>query len=282
MPNPDLLMPGEPMLLLPSKKAFAEKLMARLEAHKLGSKSVFSATIEDDQDEEDSYDIQSQVDQLSGDVSRIAVIPIVGMLMRGCAGFESWGFCDFETVSDAVQEAEDDERIKAIVLVIDSPGGCVNGTEECADVIRACNKPVLAFSAGLVCSAAYWLASGASAIIVSPSSSIGSIGCYIPFYDQTGFYDQMGVKVDLITSGAQKGAGYPGTSLSDVQRGSLQDSVNAIRDRFLAGVSLSRAVSPECSDGRVVAGCDAVDFGLADSVANDLSTAVDEFRALYL
>lgn len=213
---------------------------------------------------------------------RIAIIEISGMLMRGCKGYEQWGFCDYAVVADAIQDADNDDNIDRIVLIVDSPGGSVMGAPECAAAIAGVNKPLLVFTSGMLCSAAYWITCSADMIVATPSSSVGSIGVYSPFYDTSGAMEQMGVDVQVFSSGEQKGAGFPGTSLTDAQAQRIQQDVNAIAADFQGEVLTHRPqVDLSLFDGRDVSGKEAERLGLVDSLANDFVGAVSQFLAVY-
>ena len=77
-----------------------------------------------------------------------------------------------EEIGAALSEAAKRDDIKGVFLDIDSPGGTVAGTPELAAAVKSLNrqKPVYAFSSGLMCSAAYWIASQARAIYATPSA----------------------------------------------------------------------------------------------------------------
>lgn len=235
-----------------------------------------------DRDDDTAEELSEMLWKSGIEAGSIAIIPVKGVLMRGCAGYEEWGLCDYETVLDAVQAAEDDANIKRIVLVVDSPGGGVMGCPEAAEAIAGVTKPLLVFTSGLLCSAAYWLTASADMIVATQSSAVGSIGCYRPFWDVSEAYGQMGVKVQLFASGAQKGAGYPGTSLSPEQSALIQSEVDDIAADFQNHVLTYRpTLDVSLFDGRDVRGKDGEPLGLVDAVVNDFSEAMTLFVAAF-
>lgn len=183
----------------------------------------------------------------------------LGELAMACGG------CDVDCVADAVRKAGDDPEVRAIVLDCDSPGGSVSGVAECAAAVRSSKKPVVALASDLCASAAYWIASQADAFVVGVTGEVGSVGVYCAILDKSRAYDAQGLRVDVIASGANKGAGTPGTSLTDEQREVLQAQILEVADIFKAAV---RAARPDCDenilDGRVLVGASAVKAGLAD------------------
>lgn len=166
-------------------------------------------------------------------INGIAHIPIGGPIGYKLGKFEKGaGAVDSQDIMDELDEAEDDDRVQGILLDIDSPGGMVTGTPECADRILRCNKPVFAFTAGGMCSAAYWLGVSADRVFATRSSTVGCIGVYVPFIDSSKAMEQKGYKADVIASGKYKGLGYPGTSLSQDQRDFMQGRVDEIAAMF--------------------------------------------------
>ena len=98
---------------------------------------------------------------------------------------------------------EKDAQCKGVVLDIDSGGGQVSGTPEFHDFIKEYSKPVVAYTDGYMCSAAYYIGSAADHIIANKrADKIGSIGTMISFLDLTGYYEKKGAK--MITAYATK------------------------------------------------------------------------------
>ena len=282
MANPDPIAPGL-FAVHRDQIDIAAKLYARVQRNRFKADSDYDDdddAPDGDRDDDFADELGEEVAKQTLDAARYAVIPIRGVLMRGVAGLECWGLCDYETVADSVEDADNDDNIDAIILVVDSPGGGVQGCQEAAARIAAVSKPVLVFTSGMLCSAAYWLTSSAEMIIATPSSAVGSIGVYRTFWDQSAAFDQMGVKVQVFSSGALKGAGQPGTSLTDTQTAEIQKQVDAVAGDFWNEVLTNRpAVDLSLMDGRDVRGKEAVDLGLADLVVNEFGDAVSAFLA---
>ncbi|MEI8313742.1 MAG: S49 family peptidase, partial [Verrucomicrobiota bacterium] len=148
----------------------------------------------------------------------VGVVAITGPMLRNPDIFDRiiLGACDTGELINAVAEAAARPDIEAIFLDIDSPGGSVNGTPELAQAVADASKVkyVYAFSAGQMCSAAYWVASQADAIYATPSARIGSIGVILPVVDSSAAFEQAGLKVEVFAAGKFKSAGTPGTSLT--------------------------------------------------------------------
>ena len=195
----------------------------------------------------------------------VAVVRLAGVIGRHLSQLDmECGGCDIDRVADALREADADPAVLGIVLDVDSPGGAVGGVSECAWAVRGLSKPVVAYAADLCASAAYWVASAADELLVGPTCEIGSVGVYCAILDKSKLYDRAGLRVELLASGGNKAAGYPGTSLTDGQREVLQGQVDYIASLFKSAVLASRTIEPSLLDGRCLVGAQAVSAGFAD------------------
>jgi signal peptide peptidase SppA len=179
------------------------------------------------------------------------------------------GAVDYLDIAEDLAVAEEDDSVLAIVLDMDTPGGTVNGCPELSDAIARCTKPVVAYSAGMIASAGYWLAAGCDKVLLSRSAEAGSIGVYCAHMDITEYYSNLGVKVSLFASGANKGAGFPGVPLTDEQRNTIRADVMRIAGEFKNHVSTNRPDVPESAmDGRMFGAMEALELGLIDDVCS--------------
>lgn len=217
----------------------------------------------------------------------VAIVPVKGVLARNPDIWELafMGYEDMDAVSEMLDQVSADASVKAVVLDIDSPGGFVNGTPEIGDAVAALNarKPVVAFTAGMACSAAYWIASQAGAVVASRSAIVGSIGVYAALYDLSAYYAEMGVKVEVMTNaeGTFKGAGVPGVPLTQEQRDNFQSRIQRDFNEFRAAVVAKRpAVSADTMRGQTFNGAESVALGLTDAVGNQqLAIQLARFKA---
>jgi len=108
-----------------------------------------------------------------------------------------------EDAITAVRQTATYEKVDAILLDVDSPGGTAMGTAELAEAVADASqeKFVYAFTGGLMCRAAYWVASQSDAIYASPSARVGSIGVIIPFLDASEAFERAGLKMEVFASG---------------------------------------------------------------------------------
>jgi signal peptide peptidase SppA len=186
---------------------------------------------------------------------------------------------DFGRAFDA---AASNPNVKGIVIDVDSPGGTVDLVPETAARIREAkraDRPIIAVANTLAASAAYWIASAADELVVTPSGEVGSIGVYMMHEDVSEFLRARGVIVTFIAAGPRKVEGNAFEPLSAEARSYLQDQVLEYYEMFTRDVALARGVpqsvvkaDPEESDrhfggGRTYIGRRAVELGMADRVA---------------
>lgn len=204
----------------------------------------------------------------------IALIPIQGVIGKRVSMIEKvcFGATDVLEVSEAIQGALADDSIKGIFMEFDSPGGTVGGVPELADEIRSAAqvKPIMAYADGMMCSAAYWLASGADAIYATRTAEVGSIGVYIPWVDESASFAMDGLKADpIVSTGSKfKAMGFPGTSLTAEQRAMLQERVDHTLSMFKGAVTArGRKVAATAMLGQTFEGDGARAVGLVDSIS---------------
>lgn len=168
--------------------------------------------------------------------------------------------------------AANDAAVRAILLLIDSPGGTSAGTQDLADEILAARekKTVWAYCEDLCASAAYWVASQCEKIFANRSAMVGAIGTYAVVQDQSKAAERLGVQVHVIRAGAFKGAGEPGSEITEEHLADWQRIVDETNEFFVRGVASGRNLdiekTRELADGRVHIGSSAMALGLLDGV----------------
>lgn len=142
---------------------------------------------------------------------------------------------------------ESDPFCKGVVLDIDSGGGQVSGTPEFYDFIKNFSKPVVSYTDGLMCSAAYYIGSAASYVIANKrADAIGSIGVMVYFLDTTGMYVQKGAKVisEYATKSTEKNRAF-----EELLEGKpdlyIKEELDPIAEDFINDIKLVRDSVPE-------------------------------------
>lgn len=210
----------------------------------------------------------------------IAIIPIRGVLGKGVGGIEkSSGVTDVDDLGEMFDAAQSSDAVKGIFYDINSPGGAVTGIPEITALMRASKKPQVAFTDNLMCSAAYWLASSADAIYATPSATIGNVGVYQAWLDDSRAMEMQGYKMEIIKSSKFKAMGLQGTSLTDEQREMLQNTVNEVYGWFTEAVGQKREIDPDDLQGQTYFGDAAMTRGFVDAVGTR-AEAMQELRDL--
>jgi signal peptide peptidase SppA len=168
-----------------------------------------------------------------------------------------------------MDEALADPDVKAVVLDVDSPGGTISGVGELAADLRGMRgeKPIVAHADYLVASAAYWIASQADEIIAAPSALIGSVGVYTMHVDQSGYLEQLGIKIQFVAEPAEKIEGNSFEPLGEAaeahMRGIVAQGLKAFRGDIAAGRPGAK-VTDEWA--RVYTAADAKAMGMVDKI----------------
>ena len=206
----------------------------------------------------------------------VASIALNGAMMKG---FSKYGGTSTVAARTALRAAADRADVESILMVIDSPGGHVAGTQELADEVAAiaARMPVHVHVDDLGASAAYWVASQATTISVNRTGEVGSIGVMTALVDTSEAMAAAGVRVIPITTGPLKGTGMPGVEITDEQVAAVQARVDAVHEHFLAAVMQGRGLSREQAEAVATGGTfgaeEAVRLGLVDAIRNLDGTA---------
>ena len=202
-------------------------------------------------------------------VPHTAVVEIKGEIADGADA-------SAEFVNAALKAAFEDEGAKAVVLLINSPGGSPVQAGMMNDEILRLKakhkKPVYAVVGETCASAAYYIAVSADKIYVDKASIVGSIGVLMDGFGFTGLMDKLGVERRLLTAGENKGFLDPFSAQSDKQRAFAQTMLNQIHQQFITVVKNGRGQrlkeTPDMFSGLFWSGQQAVELGLADQLGN--------------
>ncbi|MDR1284519.1 MAG: S49 family peptidase [Opitutaceae bacterium] len=206
----------------------------------------------------------------------VAWLSISGTLVKGLDPITCWwyGLASLDRIEQTLTEIEADTTLRALVLVINSPGGSAMGTPEVADHIVRLGERLLtiAHTSDTAASAAQWIATAARLYYPTPSSTVGSIGTYLALYDYSQMLEKFGVKLELFRAGNLKAIGVPGKPFTADEREFLQTRVDRINANFTNFVKTRRpAVSDTTMQGQWFSGAEAVELGLADATVHNLS-----------
>lgn len=204
----------------------------------------------------------------------VGVIPIVGPLEQRPSLFSAiFGGSSAEQIGNDLATMLGDRSVDGIVLDVDSPGGDVSGITELAAAIRAArkHKPIVAVANAMAASAAYWLASQADRLLVTPSGWVGAIGVLSWHDDLSGAFSKAGVAREYVSAGRYKTEVTPLGPLDDSARAHEQALVDSHYATFVADVGLGRNVSPATvrsgfGQGRMLTASAAKRAGMVDDI----------------
>lgn len=200
----------------------------------------------------------------------IAVVVAEGEIVDGDS---PQGIVGGRTVSGLIRRAREDERIKALVMRVDSPGGMTFASEMIRrelEVTRAAGKPVVVSMGDAAASGGYWVATAGDEILADPATVTGSIGVFalVPSVDKA--WEKLGIHTGGVTTTWLAGAGDPRRPLDKRVGELLQASIDNNYRRFVGLVAQSRNLTPEqvegVAQGRVWTGRQARERGLVDTL----------------
>ena len=174
-----------------------------------------------------------------------------------------------------VAKLADDARAKALLVLVDSPGGSVAGGQALHDAIArvAAKKPVVVVMGGTAASAGYMISVPAARIFAQASTLTGSIGVLLETGDVSGLLKLVGISVEPIVSGPLKDQPSYVKPLSSEGRQVLQGLVMDMYDQFVDMVAQGRHMDAarvrELADGRPYTGRQALKLGLVDAFGGE-------------
>jgi len=198
----------------------------------------------------------------------VAVIPIRSEILKYD---QPCGPRGTQSILTDVKSADQNPNIKRIVLVVDSPGGQVTGTDLLAEAIRNSTTPIVAYIEGMAASAAYWIISGATKIIASSDlDRIGSIGTMLMVEDLKPSLEAMGVKFHEVYASLSVDKNKDFNEVLDGNYESYQKNVlDVINSKFLSSIKSNRPkVEDSTLTGKIYFAPQAIALGLIDEIGS--------------
>ena len=200
----------------------------------------------------------------------IAVITAQGEIVMGEGDVD---VAAAETIVRQIFKARTNDRTKAIILRVDSPGGSAFASELIRQELSAAQAdgiPVIASFGSLAASGGYWISATADEIIAAPTTITGSIGIFgvFPTFEKT--LAEVGINTDGVGTTKFAGAINPARELDAESKDIIQQSIEAGYREFLSLVSNGRNLPidevAKIAEGRVWAGTTALELGLVDKL----------------
>src|ERR1051325_1944925 len=201
---------------------------------------------------------------------------VVALTLRGLISSSLPGNARETMVDDlraALQQAREDDRVKAIVLEVDSPGGEVTASDEIyhAVVKARAKKPVVIYMGSLAASGGYYVSCGGKFLMANDTTITGSIGVIIQTLNYEQLFNKVGMAAVVFKSGKFKDMLNGARPITPEERELVQNFVMKTYDKFLGIVAKERGVPADMlgnpiAEGRILSGKEALQNKLIDGL----------------
>ena len=203
----------------------------------------------------------------------VAVIDISGtIVVEKDTDFLFADVTSSEEITKLIRRADRNDKIKAIMFKINSPGGSAVASEEIANEIKKTNKTTVAWIREVGASGAYWIASSTDYIIANRMSITGSIGVIASYLGFSGFIEEHNVTYERLVAGDLKDMGIPFKELTAEERKLFEKNLDIIHDYFIEEVAENRDLKKEdvekIATGMFYLGSEAKELGLVDELGS--------------
>ena len=189
-----------------------------------------------------------------------------------------------EEILDNIEDAAKDEKIKGVLLQVDSPGGALAPSIELSMAVKrlAEKKPVVAYAAGSMTSGSYYASIWANHIIANPGAFVGSIGVLFQAPNVAELAKKLGISEQIITAGEYKQMGTFTREWTAKERGALKELIDDAYTLFITDVATARGLNlakpNEFANAQVFIASKALNVHLIDEIGsiNDAKTKVEE------
>lgn len=232
----------------------------------------------DKKDDEDKDEVKSWKKD------KVAVVYAVGAIESGEGDDQTIGS---ERIAEAIRTARLDEKVKAVVLRVNSPGGSALASDVIwreTMLLKESGKPFVVSMGDLAASGGYYISAGAAKIFANPTTITGSIGVFgvLPNMEKM-FNEKLGLTFDRASTNAHGNYMTVTRPLDEVEMASINESVTDIYTTFINLVAEGRGMTPAQVDsiaqGRVWTGIAAKEIGLVDELGN-LDDAIEAAAAM--
>lgn len=218
--------------------------------------------------------LAERVEETGAADQKVVQIDLDGMISSvGSEGLLGMAMSSVESIKAQIEQAAGDERVKAVVLRINSPGGEVTASDTLYWAVKglAKKKPVVVYMDSMAASGGYYIACGATKVVANETTLTGSIGVIIDTINYSGLFEKVGLQANTFVSGAFKDSLSGARPMREEERAYVQNLVAQMYERFLGIVSEARGVPEDTlrkgvADGRVVTGKEALEAKLVDQL----------------
>ncbi len=178
-------------------------------------------------------------------------------------------------IIEKIHKYKKNRMVKALVIRLETPGGGVAACQEIYEElnkVREKKKVVVASMGGVAASGGYYIACAADKIIANPGTVTGSIGVAMHISNLEELFKKVGLKFEVIKSGAHKDIGSPSRAMTPTERALLQRVINDVYNQFIEVIvkerNLDKRKVRSLADGRIFTGKQAKKLGLVDELGN--------------
>jgi protease-4 len=206
-----------------------------------------------------------------GDTDKVALIVMRGLISSSLPG--NVGESMVDDLRTALEQAREDNRVKAVVLEIDSPGGEVTASDEIYNAVvkTRARKPVVIYMDTLAASGGYYVSCGGKFLMANETTITGSIGVIIQTLNYEQLFNKVGLASVVFKSGKFKDMLNGARPITPEERELVQSFVMNTYEKFLGIVSKERHLPADMlrntvADGRILSGKDALEHKLIDGL----------------
>jgi len=206
-----------------------------------------------------------------GSENKIAVISLRGLISTGVAG--NVGESMVDDLRWQLEQARNDNKVRAVVLEVDSPGGEVTASDMIYNAVvqTRAKKPVVVYMESLAASGAYYVSCGGRYLMANDTSITGSIGVIIQTLNYERLFDKIGLSAVIFKSGKFKDMLNGARPMTPEERDYIQGFVMKTYEKFLGIVAKERNLPADVlrngiADGRILSGRDALEDKLIDGL----------------
>lgn len=188
---------------------------------------------------------------------------------------------DIKEVVSKLDEARTNEKIKGVLLVVDSPGGAVAPSIEVTYAVKRLRtvKPVVVYASGTIASGSYYSSIWANEIVANPGSMVGSIGVIMQGADLSQIMQKIGIKTQVIAAGKYKQLGTTDREWTPYEKEELNKVIQGTYDMFVKDVATARKLkiedAPNFANAHIFTASQAKEVGLVDKIGVSYEAEAD-------
>ncbi len=202
---------------------------------------------------------------------KIALISMFGAI--GGGGSEHQGEGSVSQLSRRLRKAAKDNKVKAVILQVNSPGGGLTASDLIHNEIvqlKNAGKPVVVWVCGLAASGGLYVSAPTDWIVASPTSLIGSIGVIMQRMEIKELLEKIGVKSKPIKSTTMKDLGSPFREMTQEEETYFSELINTMNEKFISIIVEGRHLSSEkvhsLASGKIFTAEESLEHGLIDDI----------------